>query len=188
MIVREGRSLKLTKITIGRFWNVNDVLDNLDMLCPKLINLVLPNVTLDQCLKLKNLSKLSDLVHVHIGQVKFDRLIPALTEFGSQLKTLTFSNFLTVVTSLLLPTTDINLRPRLGLAVYLRCFNLGAAVCGRILEGLDRKILRFFCGDGVCVNRFWLVLVIARPAFCKYRPRLPSDPYLAASFCIAICL
>ena len=97
MIVRENRSLSLTKITIGRFWNANDVLENLDILCPKLVNLVLPNVTLDQCLKLKNLSKLPNLVHLHIGQAKFDRLVPALQNFGPKLKTLTFSNFVDTV-------------------------------------------------------------------------------------------
>ena len=97
MIVSEKRSLNLTKITVGRFWDASDILQNIQSLCPKLVHLVLPNISLDQCMTLKNLNKLSDLAHLHIGQIKFDRLVPALATFGNKLLSFTFSNFVDTV-------------------------------------------------------------------------------------------
>ena len=97
MIVSEKRSLNLTKITVGKYWDASDILQNIQTLCPKLVHLVLPNISLDQCMTLKNLNKLSDLAHLHIGQIKFDRLVPALATFGNKLLSFTFSNFVDTV-------------------------------------------------------------------------------------------
>ena len=97
IIVSEKRSLNLTKITVGKYWDASDILQNIQTLCPKLVHLVLPNISLDQCMTLKNLNKLSDLAHLHIGQIKFDRLVPALATFGNKLLSFTFSNFVDTV-------------------------------------------------------------------------------------------
>ena len=85
--------LNLRKVTIGRFWRGNEILKHLPEVCPKLCQVILPNITQDQCVHLQRFNQMSQLLHVHIGQVKFEALVPLLTIFGHQLKTLTYSNF-----------------------------------------------------------------------------------------------
>ncbi len=85
--------LKLKKVTVGRFWRNNDILMNLSGLCPDLNQLILPNISRDQIVHLQALSGLHDLAHLHLGQVKFQYLIPALVTLGPRLASFTYSNF-----------------------------------------------------------------------------------------------
>ena len=117
----QDKALNLRKITIGRFWRGNDILKNLPEVCPKLSQIILPNVSPDQCNFLRNFAKMSNLNHVHIGQVKFSLFIPILSSFGPQLSTLTYSNFTETVNFALIMENCPNLEC-LGL-------NAGSVVC-----------------------------------------------------------
>ena len=85
--------LRLKRVTVGRFWRSNDILMNLTGLCPRLNQLILPNISRDEIVHLQALSGLNDLAHLHLGQVKFQYLIPALTTLGPRLASFTYSNF-----------------------------------------------------------------------------------------------
>ena len=117
----QDKSLNLRKITIGRFWRGNDILKNLPQVCPELSQIILPNVSPDQCNFLRNFVQMTNLKHVHIGQVKFSLFIPILSSFGPQLTTLTYSNF----------TETVNFAEIMENCDNLECLglNAGSVVC-----------------------------------------------------------
>ena len=115
-VEKNTSGLNLRKITVGRFWRGSEVLQNLPDLCPKLCQIILPNLGNDECYLLQKFQKLPSLVHVYIGQVKFENLLPVLPYFGQQLKTFSYSNF----------TETVNLTPFIDACHNLECLGINA--------------------------------------------------------------
>ena len=108
--------MEIVNAPIGRFWRGNEVLHNLPTLCPKLCQVILPNLSTEECYLLQKFQLLPSLVHVYLGQVKFEPLLPILPYFGQQLKTFSYSNF----------TEFVNLAPLLQNCNNLECLGINA--------------------------------------------------------------
>ena len=120
-------SLDLRKITVGRFWRANHILQNLPTVCPKLCQIIVLNVTPEQCRLLENFGKMANLRHVHIGQVNFSHFAQVLPNFGTQLTTLTYSNF----------AESVDFAKLIRSCPNLECLGLN---CGSILETTELEM------------------------------------------------
>ena len=132
MVPIENRSLNLRKITVGRFWRGMDILQNLPKLCPKLCQIILPNLSPEECNFLQKFQQLPTLQHVYLAQVKYEALLSVLPYFGPQLKTFSYSNF----------TEYVDLTPLLKICSNLECLgiNSGSINLANFQDQLPKKL------------------------------------------------